>query len=227
MQDFYKIKPSSLKDIIGIDLEFKEIAVEAGHSLDPRDKDTYKYINPKDYYSHTCSYFTEKTATHLTEFYQNNLEEIFKDKIVVDLGSSCTPYAYLTAINSGAKAYIGVDFTKELRLLPTNASALLANHDMIDKQIPLVMVQTEMLSFLDASIRANQKYSFICSSYGNYPKDTSLFSINFFDILRELLPKTTDSKGGILAISTDLQMPEFDKIKKQELYDISFLKLKN
>ncbi|MGV8086730.1 MAG: hypothetical protein ACP5N1_03810 [Candidatus Woesearchaeota archaeon] len=223
---FQQIKTASLKDVIGIELDFKEISVKAGHTLDPRDANTHKYIDPKDYYSHELSYFTEKTADYLLEHMFDNLEHIFKNKVVVDLGSSYTPFAYLTALKSGARAYIGVDFNNRIGLLTSNISHLLFNRDIVDEQIPLVPLHLEMLSFLNASVCSNQKYSFICSSYGTYPTDTGLFSVKFFDILRNLLSKATDSEGGILTISTDLQMPEFYTLEKDRCYEISFLKLK-
>lgn len=197
------VKPSNLVDIINCELDLKEMPVEKGDKFAATNTKG-DYIDPKDYYEFSMSDFSEKTSRQLLKSENENLKKIFSNQVVVDLGSSYTPWAYYTAMKSGAEAYVAVDCSRHIKMLPWNISSLLSKNNLVDEQIPLVPVQGEILSFLDASIRANKRYSFICSSYGNYPDDTSLFSVKFFDYLIDMLPKATSQEGGVLTIYTNV-----------------------
>ncbi|MBU1854693.1 MAG: hypothetical protein KKF89_03155 [Nanoarchaeota archaeon] len=143
------------------------------------------------------------------------------------MGCSIKPYGYYLALHGGARAYVGVDITMYIRkLLGVNISLAWEELREDKTAIPLVSLQHEMISFLDASYRANKKYSFITSSYGNYPDDESLFSNKFFDLLSEYIPKCTALNGGVLQNHTKFDLKGYVQLKNECPFEAcySFLK---
>ncbi len=137
------------------------------------------------------------------------ISDIFRGIIIVDLGAGENSFGYKLACLANAKGYIGVE-PYHSRIL--RAALLSVGHQKSweDKTIPFAVVDTDMLSFLRAI--KDKSVSLMAAGIDDYV----IHGGGYTSLLRPEVERTLSPQGGFLSIKSDVYS---SKTRKKVIID--------
>jgi hypothetical protein len=164
----------------------------------------------------------------VSEQIRDKIGEVFKDQVVVDLGSGYRPFGYLIADQSGSKGYVAVEpaFAAELvneitRLLNPDLDKSeifppvieLKDKDHILKKIPTAVVREDMLDFLRRL--PPESVSILCSGIDENVLPDNKFGSDYMEaVAREILRVMHPDGGYVGQRFMHIELPKSDEISE-------------